>query len=134
MKKSRKKILIIDDDESIIKLLQKWLHVAGRDTLTALTGEDGIKKAEEFKPDLILLDLMLPGMGGVSVTKTLKSIKTTKGIPIIFMTACMGVENDKGDEEIEIDGMFYRAFAKPLHNAKLVSEIRRTINKIENNN
>ncbi|MCK5580280.1 MAG: response regulator [Candidatus Omnitrophica bacterium] len=132
MKKEKKKILVVDDDAGMVKVLEKWLHVAGREVIGALSGETGLERAEKEVPDLILLDLMLPGIGGVEVARRLKANSVTKDIPVIFITMCIGVENDKGDEKIEVDGQIYRAFAKPLHNKKLLSEIRKTINRREN--
>ena len=134
MKNNPKSILIIDDEPDIVRLLEKWLNVAGRKTAAAFSGEEGIKHAREDGPDLILLDIMLPDIGGVDVARTLQNDPATASIPIVFMTACLGVEQDKGDETIDVDGKIYRAFAKPLHNPKLLSEIRKAINRQENQN
>ena len=132
MQKRRRKILIIDDDPTVLPVLEKRLTVDGYDVIGALGGESGVKRATEENPDLVLCDLMIPDISGVEVSRRLKARDETKEIPMIFITAYMGVENDKGDEEIEIDGNMYRTFAKPLHNAKLLSVIRKTLNKIEN--
>ena len=128
----KKTILIIDDDPSEIKILNKWLNVANKNIACANDAPEGLDKAKKIQPDLILLDLMLPGMGGIELTTILQSDPQTKKIPIIFISACLGVEQDKGDEEIHIGEKQYRIFAKPLHNAKLLSEIRKTINREEN--
>jgi len=80
-------------------------------------------------PTLILLDLMLPDVGGVEVARSLRSDPRTEQIPVIFMTVTLGVEVDKGDETMEVDGWLYRVFAKPLHRPKLLSEIRKSINR-----
>ncbi|MBF0384731.1 MAG: response regulator [Candidatus Omnitrophica bacterium] len=133
MKKPHK-ILIIDDDPITIKLLEKWLINAGKTVIFAKTGEQGQELAKREKPDLILLDLMLPGQTGTNTAFKLIQDTETKDTPIIFITAIMGVENDKGDESIEIKGRPYRAFAKPLHRMKLLSEIRKQINKKINRN
>ncbi|MCD4780674.1 MAG: response regulator [Candidatus Omnitrophica bacterium] len=130
MKKNRT-ILVIDDDPSMVKVLEKWLPVAGHKVFVAPDGEKGLEVAVEIQPDMIILDLMLPGIGGVNLTKRLKSMERTEKIPIIFITACMGVEKDEGDEEIIIDRKSYSIFAKPLHNAKLLSEIRKELNRNE---
>jgi len=129
MEKKKHKILVIEDDLSMAKVLDKWLKVFGCDIVKTYKGETGLNAAKMEAPDLILLDLMLPDIGGVEVAKRLKQEASTKDIPIIFMTAYMGVEMDKGDEKIEIDGQLYTVFAKPLHNRKLLSEIRKTINR-----
>jgi len=131
MAAAKKRILVVDDDMGMIRLLEKWLLVAGRDILWATKGKDALRKAVEEKPDLILMDLMLPDIGGQEVARGLKADRATRDIPIIFMTVVIGVENDKGNEELEIDGVKYRAFAKPLHNRKLLSEIRKAINRRE---
>jgi len=130
-KKIPKKILLIEDDKGMIKTLEKWVRVAGRDVISAVDGESGIKRAEKELPDCILLDLMLPGMDGTEVIKRLREEPTTRNIPIICITAYMGVETDKGDERIMVDGKWYRIFAKPLHSMKLLSEIRKAINRRE---
>lgn len=134
MTKPSKKILIVDDESGIVRLLKKKLQGDGRDVLSAHNGEIGFTKALEEKPDLILLDIMLPDIGGVDVVRRIQKDPRTRDIPVIFMTAYIGVETDKGDEEIEVDGKFYRAFAKPLHIRKLLSEIRKAINRRENKN
>ena len=129
MKKSPKKILIIDDDPGMIKVLTKWLKVAGREVVSAYYGKTGLKMARTVVPDLILIDLMLPDIGGLDVARQLKADAKTRDIPFIFISAYIGLENDKGDEQLEIDGVKYSIFAKPLHNAKLLSEIRKSINR-----
>jgi len=105
----------------------------GYRVISAVDGSMALRKAKEESPDLILLDLMIPQMNGKQIAISLKDMPETKDIPLIFITATLGVENDKGDEEIDIDGRLCRIFAKPLHNPKLLSVIRKTINRRENN-
>lgn len=132
MKRRQRKILVIDDDPTLLPVLEKRLTVDGYKVIGTLAGESGVKRAIEESPDLILCDLMIPDISGVEVTRKLRAHEQTKKIPIIFMTAYMGVENDKGNEELEIDGDLFRTFAKPLHTPKLLSVIRKTLNKLEN--
>ena len=129
MKKAAKKILIVDDDAGMIKLLQKWLKVAGYRTVEALDGYTAIDKTESELPDLILLDVLLPDLNGTDVVKQLKLNPKTKDIPIVFMTICINEEDDKGDQKIGVQGQSFPAFAKPLHNPKLLAVIRKAINK-----
>ena len=129
MKKNPKRILVIDDDPGMIKLLEKWLKVAGKEVIGALSGKSGLKRAKDESLDLILIDLMLPDIGGIEVAQKLKSDASTKDIPLIFISAYIGLENDKGDEKIDIEGHLCPVFAKPLHNPKLLSEIRKSINR-----
>lgn len=120
---------MIDDDRGMVKLLTKWLRVAGKIVMTAASGGEGVARAGEEQPECILLDLMLPDVDGVEIVRRLRADERTRGIPVIFISSCVGVENDKGDETIEVDGAVYRIFAKPLHNRKLLSEIRREVNR-----
>ena len=131
MKRTPKKVLIIDDESGVVKVLKKKLNADGKEVICAHNGEIGFTKAIEKKPDLVLLDIMLPGVGGVDLARRLQTDTRTNNIPIIFITAYLGLESDRGDEEIEVDGKFYRAFAKPLHISKLLSAIRKTINRNE---
>ena len=96
----QKTILIIDDEEPIRVLLKLTLQSAGYDSvLEASNGEDGLALAMRYKPDLILLDLMLPGMDGLSVCRRLKSSPDTQMIPIIMLTA----KSDESDIVIGLE-------------------------------
>lgn len=132
MTKSIRKILIIDDDPGMVKLAEKWFRVDGYEVLGALSGQSGVERAKAECPDLILLDFMIPDLSGIEVAKALYADERTRAIPIIFMTVCIGVENDKGDETVDVDGRLYRAFAKPLHVKKLLSTARKLINVARN--
>ena len=89
-----KKILIIEDDEHIIELLKFNVENNGYSVMTATDGHDGLEKALNELPDLILLDLMLPGIDGIDICNKLKNKDRTKAIPIIMLTA-KGHESDK---------------------------------------
>ncbi|HEY1074802.1 MAG TPA: response regulator [Patescibacteria group bacterium] len=80
-------ILIIDDNERLITSYRDFLQEAGLTITTATNGEEGLKKAAQHKPDLILLDLMMPEMDGLTMLKTLKKDDTLKDIPVMVMTA-----------------------------------------------
>ncbi len=134
MKKPPKKILVIDDDPGTIRLLEKWLRVGGRLTITAANAASGLSRAKKENPDLILLDIRLPDLNGVELARLLHRNPVTKDIPIIFITISIDVKKDKGDQFIEVDGVSLRAFAKPLHNPKLLNEIRKAINRQKNQN
>jgi two-component system cell cycle response regulator len=82
-----KKILVIDDYPDNVFILQDRLEREGFEVIKAYQGETGIQKAVEEKPDLILLDIMMPDMSGFDVCKTLTAHKATKSIPIILLTA-----------------------------------------------
>ena len=81
-----KKILFIEDEFTLQKSMGEFLEKAGFKTIQALDGEIGLNLAEKEKPDLILLDLILPKISGFEVLKRLKENKETKDIPVIILT------------------------------------------------
>jgi CheY-like chemotaxis protein len=83
----RKKILVIDDEPELIKAVEIRLKSIGYEVALSYDGRTGIDKAKEIKPDLILLDLIMPIMDGYVVAKKLKDDPETKHIPIIILTA-----------------------------------------------
>lgn len=83
---SRKKVLIIEDDKFLRSLIGKKLTNRGYETIEAVDGEDGAKKIKEERPDVILLDLILPGIDGFEVLSRAKKDKTTKSIPILVLS------------------------------------------------
>ena len=84
---ARKRILLVDDDKSILEVVGLRLKTFGYEPLTAASGEEGLRVAEEQRPDLILLDIMMPKMKGRDVCARLKANPKTQHIPVIFLTA-----------------------------------------------
>lgn len=89
-----KKILIVDDEENIIELLRFNMELKGYEVEYAYDGKEALKKAEEIKPSIILLDLMLPVMNGIEVCKKIREDEKLRDIPIIMLTA-KNMEKDK---------------------------------------
>ena len=87
-------ILVIEDEEDLQRILGYNLRQAGHKAASALTGEDGLKLARAHPPDLVILDLMLPGISGTEVCKALKREPETSGIPVLMLTA-KGEEIDR---------------------------------------
>ena len=81
------RVLIVDDDHKNVKLLASYLHKEPYELLTAYDGDEAIDKVKREMPDLILLDVMMPGKDGFTVTKELKADQETAAIPIIMVTA-----------------------------------------------
>ncbi|MFC1646428.1 response regulator transcription factor [Candidatus Omnitrophota bacterium] len=81
------KILIIDDEPQLIGMLRASLEANGYKVISAPDGEEGLKQASMEKPDLILLDIMMPGMDGLEVLTRLKNDLETNSIPVIMLTA-----------------------------------------------
>ncbi len=117
---SKETILIVDDEEDIIELIKYNLKNEGYLVLTATTGEQAMKIARKSSPDLIVLDLMLPGIDGLEVTDYLKKNELTTDIPIVMVTA-------KGDESDIITGLELGAndyISKPFSPKVMVARIR----------
>jgi two-component system alkaline phosphatase synthesis response regulator PhoP len=95
---TKEKILVVDDEEDILELVRYNLSREGYKILCASSGEEGLKAAKAEKPDLIVLDLMLPGLDGLDVTRRLKWDEITRKIPIIMLTA-------KGEESDIVTGL-----------------------------
>jgi two-component system alkaline phosphatase synthesis response regulator PhoP/two-component system response regulator VicR len=82
-----KKILAVDDERHIVRLIQVNLERAGYQVVTAFDGPEALKKVESDKPDLVVLDVMMPKMDGFEVLKRLQANPETRDIPIIMLTA-----------------------------------------------
>ena len=120
-----KKILIIDDEPDLVKMLSSRLESNGYKTISASTGVEGLQKAKEEHPDLILLDIMLPQLSGVTIALWLKESEETKSIPIIVITV---VEKD------ELSLLFRRIevsdyISKPFDVEELLCKIKNAIKK-----
>lgn len=80
-------ILIIEDNIVNLELAVDLLRIAGHQVTSAITGEEGVEKARTLMPDLILMDIQLPGISGLEATRILKAADATKHIPIVALTA-----------------------------------------------
>ena len=91
-------ILVVDDEADVLKVLAKELTAAGYKVVTATTAKEGIQKAQETLPDLILMDLLLPDMGGADAVKIIKGYPELKDKPVLFLTAMVTPSEDKGED------------------------------------
>lgn len=89
-----KRVLIVDDDDTNVKYLSALLNENGYTPLSAADGVEGMKKAEQMKPDLIVLDVMMPKKTGFGVFRSLKKNDELKGIPVIMLTSINQVIED----------------------------------------
>ena len=118
---SKEKILVVDDFVQNVELLEELLITADYDVSTAYDGEEALKKAHEEKPDLILLDIMMPKMDGYEVCEALRNADDTKDIPIIFVTAKTEVK----DWTHAIFNMGANSYiTKPIDSKKLVEKVK----------
>src|SRR6185312_16891684 len=88
-----KRALIVDDDPMIVKLQSMILTKAGYEIDTAANGREGIDRAAQGTPDVVLLDVMMPGLDGLEVTRQLKADPRTSAIPVVLVSARTGSED-----------------------------------------
>lgn len=118
-----KTILVIEDNPVNLELVTDLLEVAGYDILQAGTAEEGIDTARSAQPDLILMDVRLPGMDGLTATGILKSEDATRHIPVIALTA----QAMKGDEEQALASGCDAYLSKPIDTRELPKVIGRVL-------
>ena len=130
----KNKILIVDDEEDILSLLQFNLSKSGYEPICVESGEEALEIVKNTKPDLVLLDLMLTGIGGYEVSTKLKANNATKDIPIIMLTA-------RGEEKDIIAGLdrgvadyITKPFSVKVLLAKIEMIIKRTKSEKEKEN
>ena len=124
---SRKKILIVDDEKDIVDLVAYNLGRNGYETLTAHDGNDALASAAKNSPDLIILDLMLPGIDGTEVARRLKADSQTANIPIVMLTA-------KGEETDVVVGLTLGAddyVTKPFSMKVLLARVGSVLRRSE---
>lgn len=108
--KDRKKILIIDDEEELVEMMVLKLDWAGFDVRAAYNGSNGLEMVGTTKPDLILLDVVMPGLNGWEVCKRIKQNPQTKNLPVIILTAAKGRDTDDKAAESGADGVLIKPF------------------------
>lgn len=116
-----KKVLIVEDNELNMKLFTDLLDAHGYETKQTREGLKAIKLAKSFKPDLILMDIQLPEVSGLEVTKWIKDDKTTADIPVVAVTAFAM----KGDEKRIRDGGCSAYISKPISITSFLSTVRK---------
>jgi two-component system cell cycle response regulator DivK len=112
-------VLIVEDNPRNMKLVRDVLQVKGYTTVEATTAEDGIVLAAEHKPDLILMDIQLPGMNGIDALKVLRGNPETDRIPVIAVTASVMQQDRKLITEAGFDGYV----GKPINLAEFLKAV-----------
>ena len=122
---SKGKILVVDDEVYIVHILDFSLGMEGYDVVTALDGEQALEKVKEDRPDLIVLDIMMPKLDGYETCKALKADPKTRDIPVILLSAKgRNVDQQQG---FEVGAEDY--ITKPFSPRKLVERINTILHK-----
>ena len=122
---ARETVLVVDDERDILELVKYNLDKEGYQVTAVATGEDALLAARSKLPDVVILDLMLPGVDGLEVCRRLKAEPTTRGIPIVMLTA-------KGDEADVVAGLELGAadyITKPFSPRVLTARIRAALRR-----
>ena len=114
------KILIIDDERTLHAMLKTVLSSHGFDVISAFTGEDGLVQARTRQFDLVLLDVIMPGIKGREVCRQLKNDPLTKDIPVLFLTA----KDSDDDVAAELEAGAIGHITKPVNSMLLVRKIK----------
>ena len=123
----KKTILVVDDEQDLLDLIEYNLRKEGYQVLKAENGLEGIQAARDHKPNLVLLDIMMPKMDGIMVCDVMRSDADLKHIPIIFLTA-------RSDEKTEVEGLNKGAddfITKPISTTKLLSRIKAVLRRFD---
>ena len=126
MSRSVKTVLAIEDNDFSMKLFQDLLEARGYNVLQARDGIEGWEIAREQRPDLILMDIQLPGLSGLEVTKRLKADETLRSIPVIAITA-FGLP---GDEKKLLEGGCDAYIAKPVSVRDFLQTVERFADRL----
>lgn len=125
----KKKILVIDDTELTVTLIKEILTDAGYDVISAYNGEQGIQLVKEEKPDLVILDVIMPEMDGFEVCRILRDDESNNLMPILMLT-CQSNEEDKLiGLELGVDDYI----VKPFNHRELLGRVNNTLKRIDRN-
>ena len=117
-------ILVVDDQQVNVELLKRIVISLGYNVITSTNGEDALKKVEMYSPDLVMLDIMMPGIDGYKVAEKLKGDEKTRRIPIVFITGLKDLENNIRAFEIGADDFFTKPFNMKLLGVRIRSLLK----------
>lgn len=120
-------VLVVEDNHNNLKLMRAVLEFAGYEVVAATTGEDGVALAVEHPPDLVLMDLQLPGISGSQALRLLRSSPRTRSLTVVAVTASAM----KGDRARALDQGFDGYLEKPLDVPSLPAQLREFLGRKE---
>jgi CheY-like chemotaxis protein len=122
-----KTILVVDDEKEVLDWLEKKLSGENYAVLRASAAKEALEKTRESKPDLVLMDIVLPDMEGSDVVRTLAEDPVTKHVPVMFMSGIISREDGPAPLELNVGGRLYKALGKPFEFEELLREIRKIL-------
>jgi len=123
---SKERILIVDDEEDILELLRYILTREGYTVKLATTGEEAVKLSAQEKPDLIIMDIILPGMDGLQATRAIKKSPDTSGVPVLMLSAKSEDADIVIGLELGADDYVTKPFSPAVLLARIKTLLRRT--------
>lgn len=121
---AKKKVMVVDDEETLVTLVTAILTNEGYDIISASSGQECLEKLKETKPDLIILDMMMPGMSGREVCEKIRADKGLKNVKIVFLTVAkfseVGKESLKKMKVLDY-------INKPFDNEDLIRRIKKVL-------
>lgn len=123
----KKRILVVDDQTYILQILKFVLEAEGFEALTASNGSEAVEVSQRERPDLIVLDVYMPGMDGYDACRRLKADPRTRDIPVILLTA----RETPGDLQLCFDAGAVDSFSKPFSPRRLVERIKEILVEAE---
>jgi CheY-like chemotaxis protein len=114
------KVLVVDDERVIVEIVEEELAAHGYEVYTAFTGAEGLRKCKSLRPDVVILDIMMPDIDGSSVAAEMKDDPNTAHIPVIFLTGA--VKSSEVPDSHLVGGQFF--LAKPFKTEDLLKILR----------
>ena len=125
MNETKPRILVVDDELDLVSVLRMGLEIQGFEVIEAMDGEEGLRRARQDRPDLMVLDLMLPKMDGYKVCRALKFDDRFQNLPIIILSARSGDQ----DRKLALDMGADLFMTKPYEMSELVAKIRQKLGR-----
>ena len=123
-RKSLGRVLLIEDDPPMVKMYSTKLQMEGFEVEVAYDGEKGLEKTEEWKPDLVVLDLMIPKMGGMDVLKQIRANPKTKNVPVLILSNLSQEQDVQLAKELKVKEFLVKANFTP---GQVVEKIKQSL-------
>jgi len=117
----KRRILVVDDDAAVRKLARRTLLDAGHRVLEAADGAEALSMIERRKPDMLILDLVMPPPDGIEVLRVLRSRKETESLPVLVLTSSGDEDSTRTSTELRATDFLNKPFTPPLLNARVAS-------------